>query len=88
MLIIHRYKPDVSFEDVVNTLAFDCDNGESFFSDEVLRRCQEFMTKYGAAHLIVQKDDGTTRFLTGKAGSIFEDAKKKAFGKVDIKGQI
>jgi hypothetical protein len=46
------------------------------------------MVKHGAQHLVVQKDDKPTAFLTGKAGNIFEDAKRKAFGKVDIKGQI
>jgi hypothetical protein len=88
LLTEYRYKPEISFNDVVNTLAFDCDNGETFFTDEVIQRCHEFMVKHGAQHLIVQKDDKTTTFSTGKAGNIFEDAKRKTFGKVDIKGQI
>jgi hypothetical protein len=46
------------------------------------------MAKHGAQHLVVQKDDKTTTLLTGKAGNIFEAAKRKTFGKVDIKGQI
>lgn len=86
--ISYRYKPDISFEDVATHLAFDCDNGETFFSDDVSRRCHEFLAKHGAQALVLRKDDGTSRFLTGKAGNLFEDARKKSFGKVDIKGQI
>lgn len=82
------YKPDISFEDLALTLAFDCDNGETFFSEDVVRRCLEFLHKHGADTLVVNKEDGTARFLTGKAGNTFEEARKKSFGKVDIKGQI
>lgn len=37
---------------------------------------------------LLEERDGDVRFLTGKAGSIFHVAKTKAFGHVDIKGQI
>ena len=38
-------------------------------------------------HLIERKDDGRVRLATGKAGMVFETAKKAAFRTVDIKGQ-
>ena len=37
---------------------------------------------------LLEERDGDVRFLTGKAGSIFQLAKQRAFGLVDIKGQI
>ena len=37
---------------------------------------------------LLEERDGDVRFLTGKVGSIFQVAKTKAFGQVDIKGQI
>lgn len=37
---------------------------------------------------LLEERDGDVRFLTGKVGSIFQNAKTKAFGQIDIKGQI
>ena len=37
---------------------------------------------------LLEERDGDVRVLTGKAGSIFHQAKARAFGQVDIKGQI
>lgn len=47
----------------------------------------QFITDYNGQHLLEEREDGI-RFLTGKAGPIFEAAKGEAFRKVDIKGQI
>lgn len=49
----------------------------------------QFIYEYSgqSQHLLVERDDAL-RVLTGKAGNLFEDAKKAAFRKVDIKGQI
>lgn len=35
-----------------------------------------------------RKEDGDVRFQSGKAGAVFEGAKRAAFRSVDIKGQI
>lgn len=37
---------------------------------------------------LLEERDGDVRFLTGKVGAIFQNAKTKAFGQIDIKGQI
>lgn len=37
---------------------------------------------------LLEERDGDVWFLTGKAGAIFQTAKTKAFGQIDIKGQI
>lgn len=37
---------------------------------------------------LLEERDGDVRFLTGKVGSIFQNAKTQAFGQIDIKGQI
>ena len=37
---------------------------------------------------LLQEKDTELRFLTGKAGAIFETARAAAFRTVDIKGQI
>jgi hypothetical protein len=37
---------------------------------------------------LLEERDGDVWFLTGKVGSIFQNAKTKAFGQIDIKGQI
>jgi hypothetical protein len=55
--------------------------------------CVQFLCDNGASDLIEQKygDKGfpsSIRFQTSKAVRIFEDAKARAFKKVDIKGQM
>ena len=69
-------------------LAFhgDIDSDESD-PDAGARQCLDFLCQHGGEHLVERKDD-EVRFLTGKAGPVFENAKLAAFGKVDIKGQI
>ena len=47
----------------------------------------QFICDYNGEHLLEEREDGL-RFLSGKAALIFEIAKKEAFKKVDIKGQI
>lgn len=81
---LHRYKPDISLDSVVEWLAFQ---GEDEDPDAGSRNCIQFICDHGGDHLIERKDDGSIRFATGKAGMIFETAKKAAFRTVDIKGQ-
>lgn len=38
--------------------------------------------------MIERRNDGEIRFLAGKAGAVFENARAAAFRGVDIKGQI
>jgi len=80
----HRYKPDISLDSVVEWLAFQ---GEDEDPDAGSRNCIQFICDHGGEHLIERKDDGRVRLATGKAGIIFETAKKAAFRTVDIKGQ-
>ncbi|KAL1585115.1 hypothetical protein WHR41_06528 [Cladosporium halotolerans] len=82
--ICRSYKPDISLDFVVNSLAF---HGEDDDSDAAYRNCIQFICDHGGEHLIERKDDGRVRLLTGKAGNTFETAKKAAFRTVDIKGQ-
>lgn len=71
-----RYKPDVKLRFVTEELGFESDGDAA-----------QFIYDYNGQHLLEGREDGL-RFLTGKAGLIFEAAKVAAFGKVDIKGQI
>jgi hypothetical protein len=41
-----------------------------------------------ACEELLEEKDGIVKLLTGKAGRIFEDAKRDAHKVVDIKGQI
>ncbi|KAF4632217.1 hypothetical protein G7Y89_g5914 [Cudoniella acicularis] len=70
------YKPDVKLRFVTEELGFESDGDAA-----------QFIYDYNGQHLLEEKEDGL-RFLTGKAGHIFESAKVEAFRKVDIKGQI
>lgn len=45
------------------------------------------MLEHGSEQLLEEKD-GQVKLLTGKAGGIFEQAKREAFKVIDIKGQI
>ena len=58
-------------------LAFDGD--DSF--------CVQFICEHACQPLLEEREDGM-RVLTGKAGQLSETAKRNAFNKVDIKGQI
>ena len=58
---------------------------ELAFADD--QQCAQFVCDVGGEHLLEDRADGP-RFMSGKAGQAFEGAKQKAFGRVDIKGQI
>ena len=84
-LTVCRYKPDISLESLVSELAFQDEDEDP---DAGHRNCVQFICDYGGQHLIERKDDGQVRFLTGKAGNLFEAAKQATFRTIDIKGQI
>ena len=76
-LTLHRYKPDVKIRFITEELGFE--------SDEESAR---FILEYASEDLLEERSDGV-RLLTGKAGQIFENAKTKAFQRVDPpKGQF
>ncbi|OCT51088.1 SAC3/GANP family protein [Cladophialophora carrionii] len=77
--LCRAYKPDVRLRFVTEELGFE--------SDE--EACQ-FIIDHAPdeSSTLLEERDGDVRFLTGKAGSIFHIAKAKAFGHIDIKGQI
>ena len=69
-------------------LAFDGDDeSDESDPDAGARRCLDFLCQQGGEHLVERKED-EVRFLTGKAGAVFDNAKRAAFRSVDIKGQI
>lgn len=55
-----------------------------FESDEDSAR---FILEHASEDLLQERDDGV-RFLTGRAGQLFEAAKRGAFKLIDLKGQI
>ncbi|KAF8252987.1 hypothetical protein K440DRAFT_642997 [Wilcoxina mikolae CBS 423.85] len=80
--ICKAYRPDIDIRFLTEELGFESDT-----------ECVQFLCDNGASDLIEQKtgDKGVTssiRFQTTKAVQIFEQAKNKAFKKVDIKGQM
>ena len=69
-------------------LAFHGDNeSEESDPDAGARQCLDFICQHGGEHLVERKEDDV-RFLAGKAGAVFENARAGAFRNVDIKGQI
>ncbi|CAG8975843.1 hypothetical protein HYALB_00010239 [Hymenoscyphus albidus] len=70
------FKPDVPLRYVTEELGFESDGDAA-----------QFIYDYQGQALLEEKEDGL-RFLTGKAGQLFEAARAQAFRKVDIKGQI
>ncbi|KAL1996361.1 hypothetical protein VTN49DRAFT_126 [Thermomyces lanuginosus] len=74
--ICKAYKPDVNIRFITEELGFE--------SDEQSAR---FVLEHGSEQLLEEKD-GQVKLLTGKAGGIFEQAKREAFKVIDIKGQI
>lgn len=76
LTIMFRYKPDVSLRFITDELAFESDQA-----------CCELICDVGGEHLFDQQTDGIM-FSTGRAGQLFEAAKKSAYSKVDIKGQV
>jgi SAC3 family protein LENG8/THP3 len=79
MLTAGRYKPDVRLRFVTEELGFE--------SDE--EACQ-FILSYipDESPALLEEKDGDVRFLSGKAGNIFLNARNSAFRDIDIKGQI
>jgi hypothetical protein len=75
-LILHRYKPEVKLRFITEELAFESDGDAA-----------QFIYDHNGQALLEEREDGF-RFLTGKAGTLFDVAKDDAFRKVDIKGQI
>ncbi|OQU95376.1 hypothetical protein CLAIMM_01595 [Cladophialophora immunda] len=73
------YKPDVRLRFVTEELGFESDEEACQF---ILDHAPEESSN------LLEERDGDVRFLTGKAGNIFHIAKNRAFGQVDIKGQI
>ncbi|KAK3986537.1 leukocyte receptor cluster member 8 [Cladorrhinum sp. PSN332] len=74
--ICRAYKPDVPLRFVTEELYFESDI-----------EAAQFILDHNGQELLQEKD-GTIMFLAGKAGQTFEAAKKQAFSRVDIKGQI
>ncbi|KAJ5503172.1 hypothetical protein N7463_006046 [Penicillium fimorum] len=70
------YKPDVNIRFITEELGFE--------SDEQTAR---FVLDHSSEELLEEKN-GAVRLLTGKAGSLFDQAKAAAHRVVDIKGQI
>ena len=51
--------------------------------------CAEFLLQYISPDLLSVKDDGSAWLTTGsQTFKAFDDARKQAFSKVDIRGQI
>lgn len=79
----------MSLEFLTRELAFHGDNeSDASDPDAGSRQCLDFICQNGGEQLIERKEDGSIRFLAGKAGSVFENARAAAFKGVDIKGQI
>lgn len=72
----YRYKLDVKLRFVTEELGFDGDS-DAF----------QFLIDQDAQELLELRDS-EYYFLTAKAKGHFESAKTRAFGRVDIKGQI
>ncbi|KAH0836983.1 hypothetical protein AYO21_01714 [Fonsecaea monophora] len=73
------YKPDVRLRFVTEELGFESDEEACQF---ILDHVPDDSSN------LLEERDGDVRFLTAKAGNIFQMAKIRAFGQVDIKGQI
>jgi len=70
------YKPDVRLRHVTEELGFESD-----------AQSAQFILDHAPEDLLQERDDEVL-FLTSKAGQAFENAKRGAFKRVDIKGQI
>ncbi|KAF4509130.1 hypothetical protein G6O67_005431 [Ophiocordyceps sinensis] len=75
-MICKGYKPDLKLRFLTEELAFESDADTA-----------QFIVDRQGQHLLEDRQEYIA-FLSGKAGSFFEDAKSAAFRKVDIKGQI
>lgn len=75
-LRINSYKPDVKLRFVTEELGFESDSDSA-----------QFLCEYGGQDFLEERE-GEVRLLSGKVGNLYEDVRKVAFEKVDIKGQI
>lgn len=73
---VRRYKPDVHLRFITEELGFESDADAA-----------QFIIDYDGQSLLEEHEDHIV-FLSGKAGQRFEAARKSAFSKVDIKGQL
>ena len=73
--VTHRYKM-VRLRFLTEELAFESDTD-----------CAQFLCDYGAQEQLEPREDGPI-FLASKAFDVFESARRAAFQRVDIKGQI
>ena len=73
----HSYKPEIPLRFVTEELGFESDS-----------EAADFILKYAPQEIFEDRPDVPLVFLCSKVGSIFEDARKTAFRRVDIKGQI
>ena len=71
-----RYKPDIKLRFVTEELAFETDE-----------EAAHFICDCGGGDCLENKD-GEVIIVTGKSVNLFEEARKEAFRRVDIKGQI
>ncbi|KAL5601089.1 hypothetical protein BROUX41_005916 [Berkeleyomyces rouxiae] len=76
-MICRAYKPSVKIRFITEELGFESDSDA----------CQ-FIIDHNGQHLLDDSSKTDIFFLTGKAGTLFIDAKNTAFRSVDIKGQI
>ena len=76
VLTMRRYKPDLRLRFITEELGFESDEESARFVCD----------NGGQAHL--EEQEGEVKLLTAKCAPVFEAAKKAAFQKVDIKGQI
>jgi hypothetical protein len=76
LTVYDSYKPDVKLRFVTEELGFESDGDAA-----------QFIYDHNGHDLLIERE-GDLRFLTGKAGQLFEAAKAEAFRAIDIKGQI
>ncbi|KAJ9606932.1 hypothetical protein H2200_008943 [Cladophialophora chaetospira] len=77
--LCRAYKPDVRLRFVTEELGFESDEEACQF---IIDHAPEESSN------LLEERDGDVRFLAGKALSIFHLAQTRAFGQIDIKGQI
>nr|POE87998.1 thp3 like c2a9.11c [Quercus suber] len=85
-VICKSYKPEISLSFLANEIAFRSEDPED--PEHGSRQCLDFICRYEGGASLVERKGNDVRFLAGKAGNIFENARRSAFANVDIKGQI
>jgi hypothetical protein len=76
LMRIYSYKPDLRLRFITEELGFESDADAA-----------QFIINHNGQELLEDRTEYIA-FLTGKAGPLFENARKQAFRTVDIKGQI